>query len=438
MEDKKIFRELALLKDDADRCVRCGTCRSVCPTFRVLGRESASARGKLTLVRAYLSSEIGLTEDFVRHMKECTMCGACRDNCPNGVDTTGIIQAARAEAVKRAGLSTVASFVMKNVLDSDRLMPLLMRFASRLQGLILKESPNENGLISRFSLPVIGKNRLLPNLAKEFFLDLPEVKALSERKGGASAPAGKMVKTKAAFYAGCGVNYLMPNVGVASLKAMERAGASVTVPSEQVCCGMPAYYMGDMDTARRLALKNLEAFESSGAEFIVTSCATCSHGLKNVFREILSTEGPEIKARVEAFSGSVRDITEFLVKELRYSGVKGKANPEYSGKRVTYHDPCHLNRNQGIRKEPRDLIASNPGVVFKEMKFPCSCCGLGGGCAYTNYDLSIDITERKAVSVRESGAEVVATACPGCIVQIRDGLHRHGVEAKVVHVVELL
>ena len=442
MEDK-VFRELGLLKDEAARCVRCGTCRSVCPTFRILGRETACARGKLTLIRAYLEGGISLTEDFIRHAKECTMCGACRDSCPNGVDTTGIIQAARAEAVKKAGLSTVAGFVLRNILDSERLMPLAMKFASRVKGLLLKESPDENGLISRFSLPVIGNNRLLPNLAKEFFLELPEVKALSDVKTGGPRRPGRPgrpggVRTRVAFYAGCGVNYLMPEVGAASLDVMKRAGADLVVPPEQVCCGMPAYYMGDMETARRLAVKNLEAFESAGADFIATSCATCGHGLKNVFKEILSGEGPELKARAEAFSGKVRDITELLAGELRFKGGGAPGRADLSGKTVTYHDPCHLNRNQGIRHEPRELIALNRSVRFKEMRFPCSCCGLGGGVNYANYDLSIEITKRKAESVRDSGAQIVATACPGCIVQIRDGLHRYGVDAKVVHVVELL
>jgi Fe-S oxidoreductase len=105
---------------------------------------------------------------------------------------------------------------------------------------------------------------------------------------------------------------------------------------------------------------------------------------------------------------------------------------------VTYHDPCHLNRSQGIRAEPRELLASKDSLEFRAMKFPCSCCGLGGGVGFTNYELSADIARRKAESVRGSGADIVATACPGCIVQIRDALHRNGVDAKVAHVVELL
>ncbi len=323
---------------------------------------------------------------------------------------------------------------------------IALRLASRLKGLVFKDSVVENGLIARFSLPLIGGGRLVPELAPTFFMDLDEVKALASPPTGRPGPAEKDT-VRVAFFAGCGVNYLMPQVGTASIKAIKRTDASVAVPQGQVCCGMPAYYSGDLKTARRLALKNIEAFEELKADYIATACATCSYGLKEVFKKVLADEGPEVIARVEAFTGKVRDITELLVNELKYVSFVEKPGMEKSGagakgeegrKVVTYHDPCHLNRSQGIRAEPRELLTSNKSLEFKAMKFPCSCCGLGGGVGFTNYELSADIAARKAESVRGSGADVVATACPGCIVQIRDGLHRHGVEARVAHVVELL
>ncbi len=420
---------------EIEKCVRCGTCRSTCPTFRVLGRESACARGKLALIGAYLNGEIPGSPVYARHIKECALCGACKDSCPNGVDTVGVFVAARAELVEKEGLPFVASFVMKSLLEPGRLMPVALRLASRLQGLILKDSSVESGLLSRFSLPVIGggggagNSRLLPPLAKRFFLDMPDVRALS----GVGVGAGQ---AKVAFYAGCGVNYLMPETGLSSIEALKKAGASVTVPAAQICCGMPAYSMGDVATARGMALKNLEVFEQGEYDFIVTSCATCGYGLKTMFKKLLGDD-PSLKDRLEAFSSKVRDISELLVNVL---GYKGHASWPSSGKKrtVTYHDPCHLNRAQGIRREPRELISSAPGVRFKEMKFPCSCCGLGGGLSTTNYELSIEITRRKAESVKASGAEVLATSCPGCIVQLRDAMHRYGVDVLVVHVVDLL
>ncbi|MBI5642436.1 MAG: (Fe-S)-binding protein [Deltaproteobacteria bacterium] len=420
------MEKLNTLKDEILKCVKCGTCRSVCPTFRVIGRETASARGKLTLIDAYLKGEIGLTEEYQRHIKECTLCGACRDTCPKGVNTVKLYNSARADLIEKLGVPVTASIVFKNLLESGRLMDMALKIATRLQGLIFKDASVESGLLSRFSLPVIGKGRLLPPLARTFFLDLPEVKGLS-------GPA-RTKQVKVAFYAGCGINYLMPEVGKASIDILKKAGVDIIVPGSQVCCGMPAFASGDAAIARSMALKNLEVFEAIDCDYIATSCATCGHGLKHMFVDLLS-DSPDLKRRVEAFSAKVKDITELLVKVL---GFKAEIIEAGVKKTVTYHDPCHLNRAQGIRNEPRELLKGNKNIAFREMSFPCSCCGLGGGLSIANYDLSIEITKRKIEAVRDSGAEIVATACPGCMVQLRDGLHKYGVKARVAHVVELI
>ncbi len=428
-----MMKKLASLSDNLNKCVQCGTCRSICPTFRVIGRESAAARGKLALIRAYIDGDMALGEGYLKHIKECTMCGGCRDSCPAGVDTVKIINTARAEHVEKEGRSFAASFMMRNLLDYKGLMPRALRYVSKFRGLLFKDSPTENGLVSRFSLPVIGCGRLVPELAETFFLDTREAKDLDTSPNTGEA--------RVAFYSGCGVNFLMPEVGVKSVKALGRS-APVVVPGDQVCCGMPAYYSGDVQTAKRLAIKNIEVFEKYDLDYIITSCATCSHALKNVFKEIIAETGDAaLMERAEKFSAKVRDITEFLpVRGAKQPSGEAVAAGNLEGKKpvVTYHDPCHLNRNQGIRDAPRDLIKSNKGLEFKEMRFPCSCCGLGGGLTMNNYDLSVKITERKADSIRDSGADIVATACPGCIVQLRDGLHKYGVKAKVVHVVDLL
>jgi len=421
------------LSTELDKCVKCGTCRSICPTFRGIGRESASARGKLSLIRAYLDGEKGLGEEYLRHLRECTMCGGCKSVCPAGVDTVRVINAARAEHVEKEGVSFAASFIMKKLLDYKGVMPRALRYAAKFRGLLFKDSPTENGLVSRFSLPVIGCGRLVPELAETFFLDTPEAKSLDSAPGVNGA--------RVAFYSGCGVNFLMPDVGIKSLKALEK-NSPVVVPGAQVCCGMPAYYMGDVETAKRLAIKNIKVFESYDLDYIITSCATCSHALKNVFKDIIAETGDaDLLKRAEKFASKVRDITEFL--PIKTPASLARADGEgghLKTKRpvVTYHDPCHLNRNQGIRDAPRDLIKSRDDLEFREMRFPCSCCGLGGGLSMSNYELSIKITKRKADSIRDCEADIVATACPGCIVQLRDGLHKYGVKAKVVHVVDLL
>jgi Fe-S oxidoreductase len=152
--------------------------------------------------------------------------------------------------------------------------------------------------------------------------------------------------------------------------------------------------------------------------------------------KLLGGGGPQTRARVENLSSRVKDITELLAGQFSYKGGE-KTGPDRDGVVVTYHDPCHLGRAQGIRDEPRELLERS-GMTFKEMKNPCKCCGLGGGLTFTNYDLSMEIAKNKVEDIKGTGAQVVATACPGCIIQLKDGLHRFGVNAKVVHLVELL
>ncbi|MCK5236806.1 MAG: (Fe-S)-binding protein, partial [Deltaproteobacteria bacterium] len=356
------------------------------------------------------------------------LCASCYTNCPNDVNVPELVLAARSESVSKDGQPLLASFIYNKILTSNKLLSFLAKTADRFKGIVLKKSPFENGLLSRFSLPVVGE-RLVPPLAKTFFMEKKEVKALSgvEKKNG---------KPRVGFFSGCGVNFLMPNVGDATIDVLKRVGAEPIVPASQGCCGMPALSGGERDTAKRLALKNLEAFEAQELDYITTSCATCSHALKSVFRDLLSSDGPELKERVESFSAKVRDITELLRNELSYD-LKGKD----TGETVTWHDPCHLSRYQGIREEPRELIDIS-GHELKGMKNPCKCCGLGGGLTFTNYELSREISRKKAESMISSGADVVVTACPGCIVQLRDSLYQFGEEGKeppkVAHIVELL
>lgn len=421
------MKKLSELRSEIEKCVRCGTCRSTCPTFKAIGRETSCARGRVTLIAEHLNGSVGLTETYLKHLKECTLCGACRTNCPNGVDTVAIFAAARAEATEKQGVPFAASVIFKNLMASGGILSLGLRIATRLQSLFFKDASAGLGLLSRFSLPLVGNGRLVPPLAETPFLDLPAVKA----SGG---KADKKDGPKVAFYSGCGINYLLPDIGLKSLEAIRKAGADVFVPRGQVCCGMPAYAMGDLATARSMALKNLEEFEAYDADFVVTSCATCGHGLKHLMPELLS-DRPELFSRAQKVASKARDISELLIKEL---GFKGKAESGAQKRIVTYHDPCHLGRAQGLREEPRELLKMGQGVVLKEMKNPCLCCGLGGGLMYNNYELSMEIAKKKAENIKNSGAETVATACPGCMIQLRDGLHRFGVDVKVAHIVELL
>jgi len=382
----------------ASKCVRCGTCKSFCPSYEILRREGGGPRGRVMLAETSLK-EAGtggtpFGPAFQKYVKDCTLCGSCHSNCPNDVDVPALILAARTGYIAKQGLSPFASLAIKSLLSSERLRPLSMKIASKLQGLIFKGSTVEHALVSRFSIPLIGGGRLVPNLPEKFFMESKTAKA---RKSGPSGGAGK---PKVSFFVGCGVNYFLPGIGEATVKVLERSGATVSIPKAQSCCGMPALSAGDQKTAREHALKNLEVFEKENCDIT----------------ELIAPEG-DIPVR------DVADNERPLITQ--------------DGSKVTYHDPCHLRRYQGIAEEPRVLLESS-GLELVGMKHPCKCCGLGGGLAFSNYDLSIEIARIKAEGVRGSGADIVATACPGCIIQLKDALHRYGVDAIVVHVVELL
>ncbi len=426
----------------ASKCVRCGTCKSFCPSYEILRREGDGPRGRVTLAETSLK-EAGtggtpFGPAFQKYVKDCTLCGSCHSNCPNDVDVPALIIAARSGYIAKEGLSPFASIAIKNLMSSERLRPLSMKLASKLQGLIFKGSTIERALVSRFSIPLIGGGRLVPNLPGKFFMESKTARAL------ARGAAHDSTKPKVSFFVGCGVNYFLPGIGEATVKVLERSGAALSIPKAQSCCGMPALSAGDQKTAKEHALKNLEVFEKEDCDYIVTSCATCGHALKEVFKELLCDgEGgdPEMAARVDAFAAKVRDVTEFIAPEgeLPCKDVPDGERPLITrkGSKVTYHDPCHLRRYQGISEEPRMLLESS-GLELVGMKHPCKCCGLGGGLAFSNYELSIEIARIKAEGVRGSGADIVATACPGCIIQLKDALHHYGVDAMVVHVVELL
>lgn len=423
------MKKLADYITELSMCVRCGTCRSTCPTLITLGRETASARGKLTLIDAYISGEIELSDTFVKHISECLLCGACQQSCPNSIPVPEIVMAARAEIINDRGLPLITSTIMKGLREPDGFVGKTLKLASFAQRVFFKDASHAGGLQRRLPLPYITDERLVPPLAKRFFMDEITI----------NPPFSKVeIKSpRVGFFAGCLINYVMPDIGLSSLKVLEKAGAAVIVPHGQTCCGMPAISMGDFEDARALARINLEVFEAHDLDFITTSCATCTDGLKNKFRKLLEDESPEMKRRVSVFCSKVRDITDLLVNELKLPDSMSDLKVSKGGAVVTYHDPCHLRRGLGIKDEPRELIET-AGFRIKEMKHPCRCCGLGGSFSITNYDLSSEINMLKAEDIKGTGAEIAATACPGCMVQLRDGLHKIDARVEVKHIIELL
>jgi glycolate oxidase iron-sulfur subunit len=404
---------------DASRCVKCGRCLSVCPVYRALGREGGVARGKLSLIESQGGKELKRSSKKLKEIISlCLLCGACTENCPNLVEGDKIIQKARGALFPEKYPALPLKLMLQHILTSPKKMDKLHKAGKLLQPFFLKKIPAESGLHLRFPLSSWGKNRVVPDLVKEPFL---------KKYSGKKAPANMDV----ALFVGCVGNYLLPQVPEAAVEIFKRMNLSVQIPHEQGCCGLMAFGAGMDEIDIELIKKNIEAFEKTGSLPIVAPCSSCSAHLKHYPH--LFEEG-EWKERAKQFSQRVKDSSEFLV-ETSYA-PKGKANT--SSVRLTFHDPCHLRRKQGIFEAPRKLLKNIPGVEFIETGNDNLCCGSGGSFNVSHYDLSKKIFQRRIKPIDEKKVDTVVTSCMGCLLQFMDELYHEGKGIRVKHLVEIL
>jgi glycolate oxidase iron-sulfur subunit len=326
--------------------------------------------------------------------------------------------------VEKKGLTLPKKAIFRYFLDTDRLMPALLKAGASLQHLFLERIPEESGLRLRFPMPFIDSKRFIPGLAPDPFLDI--------RSGWIRAEKETM---RVGLFVGCVSNYMFPQVAQSALDLFVRNGISVYIPKEQKCCGLPAFGSGDDETPRSIARKNIEAFAAENLDQVVAHCASCAAMLKLDYPLLFGEDDP-FRAKAVAFSAKVSDASLFLAKVLEPRTQD--PGPRTQSLRVTYHDPCHLRRKLGIFKEPRDLLKSTPGLEYVEMIDANRCCGQGGSFNVANYDLSLKILDRKTKAIEESGADVVTTTCSGCMLQLMDGIHQAGLKKEVRHLVEMV
>ncbi len=410
------LKKLEDYREEIEQCVKCGACRAHCPAFGAERREGRVARGKIALADSILQGEIGLEPKVLEDLSQCLLCGSCCAGCPNKVHTEDIVAAARRRIAEEQGLSTFGKGVA-TVLGRPKLMNLLAKSGGTLSTLLFKKLPENSGLRLRFPAPYLEQERTLPPItAKPFRERVPEI------------TLGDPQQPTVLFFTGCGINYMYPAVGEAFLKALHFLGVTVVVPKDQVCCGLPAVSAGATKTIEKLAEQNLAATSRHKVDYIVTACASCNSGLGKIYAEM----GDEFND----MSAKVMDIFVFLANH----GLPEKLDALPKAKqriKVTYHDPCHL-RTQGITKEPRQILKSLPQVEFVEMSEAGTCCGLGGTYSVYHYGHTKIISAKKAENVAASGAELVATDCPGCIMQLQDGINHAEGGQRAIHILELL
>jgi len=438
LEPKLVYREpltekyphIARSSEEILRCIKCGLCRAVCPTLIETVSESEGARGRVSLVEAVLDGRLRLSDVFAKRISTCINCKACIEACPSGVRVDDIVLAARAELVSRGKFPFFKRLILRGLLKRGRLLPPVGKTASLFQRALLRLSPKGSAL--RLLLPVvrIDKERHLPVFAPRSFREqIPQIVSSKEA-------------FRVAYFVGCACNLIYTNIAFSVVDVLTKLGVDVIIPPLQGCCGTPVFNAGDFVTAREMAKKNMEALAVSEVDAIVVSCASCGLALKREYSKILGLE-------TAGFSEKVMDVSEFIVKKIglealksaieRSSGVPVEACRKQQREIVvTYHDPCHLKRGQGVRDEPREIIRIIPGLRFVEMSEPDRCCGGGGLYSFTHYEMSKAVASHKVNAIKETGAEIVLTSCPSCILQLRDALAQAGLSVNVMHVIELL
>ncbi len=430
-----------------ERCLGCGNCLAVCPVVGALaahdypGPRTVATSLSRSLPEFWASADVaGL----------CTTCLACEEACPGDVPVWRAVLTMRVKNFEQNALEgrqplTATKQLVVDFFTQNKLAAAA-RLGAALQGLAFRKTA-DGGMKARVPLPLgpLG-SRVLPALARR-----PLTAEFPEAAEG-DVPDGPRV----AVFAGCLYNYAYTDTGRSLVGVLRRHAREVVVPAGQVCCGAPAFYSGDLPSTRRLALENARVFNASGADFVVTACASCGDVLTREYSALFltpagATPAPEVAAaaaEIGAFAARVRDVHVFLASEVPFrapgqagpSRAEGEVGPRRAGagRMVTVHDPCHLARGQGISAEVRRLLGSIPGVTLREMAEPGVCCGGAGSYSLDHWEVASAIREAKVEHIAETGAEVVVTGCPSCRMHISDGLERAGKGRPVLHLVDLL
>jgi len=397
-----------LWREQPELCSKCGKCRSVCPVFRETRDETSVARGRLALIDAASRGELSPAgKTFAQSLSTCIGCYRCVYECPSSIKVVDAVHGARGLWPKAGGIGRAVKLMLRYVVPRRRLYDAAIRMASVVQ----KVLPRAERPPLRHLPLLLMAGRRVPEVASRSFL-----KSVRGKEFNVPA-AGRQV----VFFVGCMINYVYPEIGHALVRLLNRRGVSVIIPQSQVCCGRPALSVGDERAADKLRKRNIDALFSTGTTDIVCACAS---GTKTLKDDLVAHLDSRRRERIRVY-----DATEYI------HGIL-PSNASRLDLTVTYHDPCHLRWGQDISAEPREMIRSV--CDYHEMDGAEECCGFGGTFNLLHYDLAQRMAARKAESIANTRAEVVATACPGCILQLQTIVAEHGLNRDVRHVVELL
>ena len=402
-----------------DKCVHCGFCLPTCPSYILLGQEMDSPRGRIYLMQAGIEDRIEMVPSVVQHFDTCLGCMACETACPSGVKYAPLIEQTRA-AIESHHPRRASERWFRRLLFSVLPYPARLRLLAIPLAAVgpIRRSP----AILKF-LPETLRNMLTlaPSVAlANTRLETPEL----------TAAAGPM-RTRVGLVTGCVQRAFFGDVNQATARVLASEGCEVHAPRSQGCCGALALHAGEDETARAFARALIRTFEESGVETIAVNAAGCGSAMKE-YGHLLRNDS-EWAERAKAFASKVRDVTEILA-----ACDPPRAPRQVLKLKVAYHDACHLAHAQGVRDEPRKVLASIPGVSVVPFEESEICCGSAGIFNLVQPDMAAQLGRRKADHIARALPDVVVTSNPGCILQIRAAAAQAGHTYRVMHIVELL
>ena len=413
------------LEDQLVVCMRCGLCQAACPVFEQTGREADVARGKLALLDGLMQEMFSDPRGVYERLNRCLLCGSCAANCPSGVDVLEIFMKARAILTGYMGLSTAKRLLLRGMLVHPKTFDRLAEWGARFQQIFTRPVNDLLGTsCARLVSPLLSERHFVPLAKTPFHAKTPSLDTDAAASG-----------IKVAFFVGCLIDKIFPQVAEATLQVLKHHGVGIYLPEAQGCCGIPAASSGDTATFKRLVQYNLEIFEDKKFDYLVTACATCTSTIKEVWPVLIQKEPGDVVAGVNRISEKTLDIHQFLVAKVGLKRISQTKTENSVG--VTYHDPCHLKKALGVAAEPRAVLEANPNYHLKEMLQPDACCGMGGSFNLQYYEISSEIGKLKRDNIKASGCEVVATGCPACMLQISDVLSRSKDRLAVKHPIEI-
>jgi len=408
-----------------DSCVHCGFCLSTCPSYRVIGKEMDSPRGRIYLMDAINKGEAALTEATTQHFDTCLGCLACVTTCPSGVQYDKLISATRPQ-VERNQPRSLGDKLLRTLIFNlfpypNRLRPLLLLLwlyqKSGLQPLIRK-----TGLLKIFPR-LAAMESILPEINLNSLQDkLPDI-----------IPAQGEKRYRVGVILGCVQRLFFSPVNEATVRVLTANGCEVVIPKTQGCCAALPAHQGQENQAQTLAKQMIDSFSETNVDAIIINAAGCGHTLKE-YGHILEDD-PEYKEKAKEFAGKVKDVHEFLAAV----GLTVKLSPITEEElTLVYQDACHLLHGQKISLQPRQLLRKIPGVQLKEPIDAALCCGSAGVYNMLQTAVADELGQQKVENLLNTGAKLIASANPGCSLQIKKHLNLQGKEITLMHPMELL